>query len=142
MRRIDSKTKEAIFWTRAQVVYINERQEAQVLGLASGDQYDASERLKDLISVNVTSVDSMQQALAELFIKEVAAVAVEYDFDPTASGSAFPFDGMDSEETCADWVWELVGHVIDLWHMPAVEIADHFEEWLNELSEYHEKKRS
>ena len=139
MRRIDSKTKEAIFWTRTQVVYIHEKQEAQFLGLTWGDQFDASEKLKELVSVNATSIESMERALTELFVTEVASVAVEYGFNPVEEGSAFPMEG--SEESCPDYIRELVGHVVDLWHIPAVEVADELENWLNDLSEYHEKKR-
>jgi len=56
------------------------------------------------------------------------------------SHSAFPDlvgTDIEIEDSILDYCTEMVGDIFELTSIPAITIADEFEEWLNDLYEWH-----
>ncbi len=139
MRRISPITKEAFCWARSQVVYSFERLE-HWQGVAESDTY------KELVEVNEALVDSIKGSLTKLVAIEFQELAHEFDIDEEHAqqrGSAFPHlqgTEIDLNESVVEYCAEIIEDVIEVFTIPAVVIADEFEEWLSDLYEWHLEK--
>lgn len=135
MRRLSNITKETALWARAKIVGINELAEAQRTALDS-DQYEELEGIYDGMK------DDIKSGLFKVFSFELSELRKQFDLTEdqlTKKGTAFP-EVEQLDESVVEYVVDLVGDLIELYTMPALDIIDEAEEWLNELWEHHELK--
>ncbi len=140
MRRISHLTKEAFCWSRAQVVGSRER-------LEHWEQVSGPETFKELVEVNEAMIDGFRHTLTKLVAIEVNELAQEFGItDEMAQKpqSAFPYlqdQSVEFEESIIEYCAEVIDDLLEVYTIPATVIADDFEEWLNELYEWHQEKR-
>ncbi len=140
MRRISPITKEAFCWTRNQVVYSYERLE-HWHDVASPESY------KELVEVNEALIDGFKSSLTKLVAIEFQEVAREFGIDEEYAqerGSAFPHlqdTDIELSESVVEYCSEIIEDIMEVFTIPAVSIADEFEEWLSELYDWHSEKR-
>ena len=140
MRRITTVTKEAFLWVRAQVAKTQEMQEHwQEVGAGT-------QTFKEIVEINEALIDSFRDTLFKLLSLELQWLFDEFNLSKQhalASGSAFPAypeqTGLD--ESIVEYCNDIVSDVVELYTMPAIQIADEFEEWADELYNYHADKR-
>ena len=141
MRRISHLTKEAFCWTRAQIVASYER-------LELWQETSGPETYKELLEVNEALVDGFRSSLTKLVAIEFQEVAAEFGIsqeDALSRGSAFPHlqgSEIDLEESIVEYCSEIIEDILEVFTIPAVVIADEFEEWLSELYEWHLEKNN
>ena len=141
MRRISPITKEAFCWARSQVVYGYER-------LEYWREAADTETYKELVEVNEALVDGIKGSLTKLVAIEFQELAHEFGIDEEHAqqrGSAFPHlqgTEIDLNESVVEYCAEIIEDIIEIFTIPAVVIADEFEEWLSELYEWHLEKNS
>ena len=141
MRRISPITKEAFCWARSQVVYGYER-------LEYWREAADAETYKELVEVNEALVDGIKGSLTKLVAIEFQELAHEFGIDEEHAqqrGSAFPHlqgTEIDLNESVVEYCAEIIEDIIEIFTIPAVVIADEFEEWLSELYEWHLEKNS
>ena len=139
MRRISTLTKEAICWSRSQVVASRER-------LELWEQIGGPDSYKELVEINEALVDGFRNTLSNLIAIEVREVTEEFGIteeEAQEQGSAFPHlqgTEVDLPESIVEYCSEILDDITDLYTVPAVAIADELEEWLSELYEWHLEK--
>ena len=139
MRRISTLTKEAICWSRSQVVASRER-------LELWEQMGGPDSYKELVEINEALVDGFRDTLSTLIAIEVKEVTDEFGITEEQAqeqGSAFPHlqgTEVDLDESIVGYCSEILDDITDLYTVPAVAIADELEEWLSELYEWHLEK--
>ena len=139
MRRISTLTKEAICWSRSQVVASRER-------LELWEQIGGPDSYKELVEINEALVDGFRGTLSTLIAIEVKEVTDEFGITEEQAqeqGSAFPHlqgTEIDLDESIVEYCSEILDDITDLYTVPAVAIADELEEWLSELHEWHLEK--
>ena len=139
MRRISTLTKEAICWSRSQVVASRER-------LELWEQIGGPDSYKELVEINEALVDGFRDTLSTLIAIEVKEVTDEFGIteeEAQEQGSAFPHlqgTEVDLPESIVEYCSEILDDITDLYTVPAVAIADELEEWLSELYEWHLEK--
>ena len=137
MRRISHLTKDAICWARNQTVAASERLEHW------GEAGVSDEAYEELSDIHEALIDGFRDSLTKLFAIEVREVADEVGLKPgdmSRSHSAFPDlvgTDIEIEDSILDYCTEMVGDIFELTSVPAITIADEFEEWLNDLYEWH-----
>jgi len=136
MRRINALTKEAICWSRSQVVASRER-------LELWEQIGGPDSYKELVEINEALVDGFRNTLSNLIAIEVREVADEFGITAEQAheqGSAFPHlqgTEVDLPESIVEYCGEILDDITELYTVPAVAIADELEEWLSELYDWH-----
>ena len=140
MRRVEPVTKEAFLWVRAQVTKSREMQEHwEELG-------GTSESVKEIVEVNEALIDSLRNTLSKLVSLELQWLFDEFNISKRyvmKSGTAFPgySDEVGLDESIVEYCNDLVGDVIECYTIPAMQLADEFEEWVGDLYEYHADQR-
>lgn len=138
MRRISSVTKDAICYTRSTVVMTEERSEAM-------SQHYAPETYAEIREIHEAMIEGCRNTVAKLIALEVKELTDEFGLTEKfmkSAGSAFPDCTELGDVTMIGYMSDLVEDAIELISMPAIEVADEFEDWLNDLWEYHEAKRN
>lgn len=136
MRRISPITKEAFCWTRSQVVYSYER-------LEHWESASSPETYKELLEVNEALIDGFKSSLTKLIAIEFQEVAHEFGITEEQAmdrGSAFPHlqgTEIDLNESVVEYCAEIIEDLMEVFTIPAVSIADEFEEWLSELYDWY-----
>ncbi len=140
MRRINHLTKEAFCWSRAQVVGGSER-------LEHWEQVSGPETFKELVEINEAMIDGIRHTLTKFVAIEVNEITQEFGItDEMAQEpkSAFPYSqdqSVEFEDSIIEYCAEVIDDLLEAYTIPATVIADDFEEWLNELYEWHQEKR-
>jgi len=140
MRRISPITKEAFCWARSQVVYSYER-------LEHWEDVTNPETYKQLLEVNEALVDSFKTSITKLVAMEFQEVAQEFNISEDQAqqrGSAFPhLAGTDVglDESVVEYCSEIIDDLLEVFTIPAISIADEFEEWLSELYDWYLDKK-
>lgn len=133
MRRLSNITKETALWSRARIVGINELAEAQQESL-DAEQYEELGLIYDSIKSEIKG------GLLKVFSYEIQQLKNNFNLsenDITAKGSAFPeIECLD--ESIIEYAVDLTADVIELFTMPAIEIVDEAEDWLNDLWTHYE----
>ena len=135
MRRLANITKETALWARAKTVGINELEVAQRLTMDK-DQF------KELESIHSVIKQEVKNGVLKVLSYEVRQLMDNFNFkeeDLTAKGSAFPeVDCLD--DSIIEYSVDLASDITELFTMPALDILDEMEDWLNELWKHHELK--
>ena len=140
MRRVSTITKEAFCWTRAQITSSQER-------LEHWETCSTPEGFKDLLEISEALVDGFSNTLRKLVAIEIKEVTDEFGLSPEHCGermSAFPYlqdTEVELEESIVEYAAEIVEDVVEMRSVSAIAIADEFEEWLNDLYEWHYDKQ-
>ena len=141
MRRISPVTKEAFCWTRSQVVYSYER-------LEHWENTAGPETYKELVELNEALLDGFKSSLTKLVAIEFQEVAHEFGLDEEHAqqrGSAFPHlqgTDIDLNESVVEYCAEIIEDLMEVFTIPAISIADEFEEWLSELYDWHARENN
>lgn len=137
MRRIDSTTKEMICWVRSAAVQASERLEFHRTIYSKDD-------VQELIDINEALNDSYESSISKVLAIEVNEILNEFGLDErhaTSEWSAFPHLKGQVEfsmnESIVEYTADLIKDLLTHNTIPAIEIADEFEEWLNDLYDFH-----
>ena len=135
MRRVSNITKETMLFARARTVATMELQEAQSEKYTK-NQYKSLEEIYDEIH------SGLKDSVIKVLSYEIAELAETYGWDSkfiSEEGTAFPeFDGLD--DSIGDYAISLTDDLLELYTLPALEIVEELEDWLNELNEFHSLK--
>lgn len=137
MRRLDSNTKEKLLWCRTQIVYLTEQNEAQLQSAVRNDL--GKEAIADSLTAYIKLIEAIDDVALEEIKRAVYTVCDEHGIDAEAKDSAFPFEGDAMDDSCLDYCEELARDIRELWDIPAVEVVDQLESWLDELDRHHKK---
>jgi hypothetical protein len=136
MRRISTITKEAFCWSRAQITLSQER-------LEHWENHSTPEGYLDLLELSQSLEEGFADTLSKLVALEIKEVADEFNLSPNHCSkvrSAFPYlqgTEIELEESIIEYAAEIVEDVTEMRTVSALQIADEFEEWLNDLYEWH-----
>ena len=139
MRRISTITKEAFCWSRSQLTASQER-------LEHWECHSTSDGFKELLEINEALEDGFRNTLGKLVALEIKEVTDEFNLKPSdceEPRSAFPYlqgTEIELEESIIEYAAEIVEDVTEMRSVSALQIADEFEEWLNDLYEWHYEK--
>ncbi len=140
MRRVSAITKEAFLWTRTQITSSQER-------LEHWETCSTPDAFKELIDISEAMIEGFSDTLRKLVAIEVKEVTDEFGLTAEQCGkrmSAFPYlqdTEIELEESIIEYASEIVEDVIELRSVSALAIADEFEDWLNDLYEWHYDKQ-
>ena len=129
MRRINTVLKDHILWTRARVVGIDEQMEHL------WEQYD-KEEYGEIAEAFEGIKEDIRDMLTNMVGIELSDLVKEFNLDPSAPNSAMPEVDM-VDESIADYASDLIEDVMTLPTLPALEIVDELESWINDLYLYH-----
>ncbi len=139
MRRISTITKEAFCWSRAQITSSQER-------LEHWEGHSTPEGFKELLEISEALEEGFRNTLGKLVALEIKEVTDEFNLTPAdceRQRSAFPYlqgTEIELEESIIEYAAEIVEDVTEMRSVSALTIADEFEEWLNDLYEWHNEK--
>ncbi len=139
MRRISHLTKEAFCHVRIMTVAAQER-------LELWETQNGQDTVKELYEIHESLIDSLSGSLMKCVGIELEEIKREFDLkaeDVTEPFSAFPYlqgTEVSLEESAIEYCTEIVSDVMEVTSIPAITIADEFEEWLSELYEWHSKQ--
>ena len=139
MRRISTITKEAFCWSRSQLTASQER-------LEHWENCSTPEGFKELLEINESLEEGFRNTLGKLVALEIKEVTDEFNLKPSdceRPRSAFPYlqgTEIELEESIIEYAAEIVEDVTEMRSVSALQIADEFEEWLNDLYEWHYEK--
>ena len=129
MRRINTVLKDHILWTRARVVGIDEQMEHL------WEQYD-KEEYGEIAEAFEGIKEDIRDMLTNMVGIELSDLVKEFNLDPAAPNSAMPEIDM-VDESITDYASDLIEDVMTLPTLPALEIVDELESWINDLYLYH-----